>query len=61
MNKRKSYSTFADWGTGWADPEIHCQRLGKKKMIKQKASKAKTTTNYETSIFIFKLLFEIMY
>ncbi|XP_050225916.1 ATP-dependent DNA helicase Q-like SIM isoform X2 [Mercurialis annua] len=29
MNQSKSYSTFADWGKGWADPEIRRQRLGK--------------------------------
>ncbi|KAJ4839070.1 hypothetical protein Tsubulata_036617 [Turnera subulata] len=27
MNKCKSYATFADWGKGWADPEIRRKRL----------------------------------
>lgn len=25
MEKNKSYSTFAEWGKGWADPEIHLE------------------------------------
>ncbi|XP_043711245.1 ATP-dependent DNA helicase Q-like SIM [Telopea speciosissima] len=28
--KEKSYSTFSEWGKGWADPEIRRQRLQKK-------------------------------
>lgn len=32
MNKCKSYSTFADWGKGWADPEIRRQRLEKRRL-----------------------------
>lgn len=27
VNKHKSYSSFAEWGKGWADPEIRRQRL----------------------------------
>jgi Werner syndrome ATP-dependent helicase len=27
MNKSKSYSSFTEWGKGWADPEIRRQRL----------------------------------
>lgn len=27
MNKCTSYSTFTEWGKGWADPEIRRQRL----------------------------------
>ncbi|KAF5740043.1 hypothetical protein HS088_TW11G00106 [Tripterygium wilfordii] len=27
LNKSRSYSTFADWGKGWADPDIRRQRL----------------------------------
>lgn len=29
MNKCTSYSTFTEWGKGWADPEIRRQRLEK--------------------------------
>lgn len=28
MQMRKEYSTFSDWGRGWADPVIRAQRLG---------------------------------
>ena len=27
MRKSESYSSFSDWGKGWADPEIRRQRL----------------------------------
>lgn len=27
MKKKKPYSSFSDWGRGWADPEIRRQRL----------------------------------
>jgi Werner syndrome ATP-dependent helicase len=30
VNKHKSYSSFAEWGKGWADPEIRRQRLERK-------------------------------
>ncbi|KAJ6305917.1 hypothetical protein OIU78_021282 [Salix suchowensis] len=30
VNKQKSHSTFAEWGRGWADPEIRRQRLERK-------------------------------
>ncbi|XP_065854428.1 ATP-dependent DNA helicase Q-like SIM [Euphorbia lathyris] len=30
MDKCNSYSSFADWGKGWADPEIRRQRLARK-------------------------------
>ncbi|KAF9681568.1 hypothetical protein SADUNF_Sadunf05G0015200 [Salix dunnii] len=32
VNKRKSYSSFAEWGKGWADPEIRRQRLERKQL-----------------------------
>ncbi|XP_058002817.1 ATP-dependent DNA helicase Q-like SIM isoform X2 [Hevea brasiliensis] len=35
MNKCKSYSTFADWGKGWADPEIRHQRLEKRRLNRE--------------------------
>ncbi|KAF9605738.1 hypothetical protein IFM89_018134 [Coptis chinensis] len=31
LQKKKSYSTFSDWGKGWADPEIRRQRLQRRK------------------------------
>ncbi|WCJ43113.1 ATP-dependent DNA helicase Q-like SIM [Euphorbia peplus] len=31
MDKCNSYSSFAEWGKGWADPEIRRQRLARKK------------------------------
>ncbi|XP_037490998.1 ATP-dependent DNA helicase Q-like SIM isoform X3 [Jatropha curcas] len=31
MNEHKSHSTFADWGKGWADPEIRRQRLERRR------------------------------
>eukprot|EP00268_Persea_americana_P038882 TRINITY_DN38532_c0_g2_i4.p1 TRINITY_DN38532_c0_g2~~TRINITY_DN38532_c0_g2_i4.p1 ORF type:complete len:103 (+),score=13.71 TRINITY_DN38532_c0_g2_i4:143-451(+) len=41
--KRKSYSTFAEWGRGWADPEIRRQRLQgrnyRRKKWKKRSSK----------------------
>lgn len=30
VNKHKSYSSFAEWGKGWSDPEIRRQRLERK-------------------------------
>ncbi|KAJ6683047.1 ATP-DEPENDENT DNA HELICASE Q-LIKE SIM [Salix koriyanagi] len=30
VNKQKSHSSFAEWGRGWADPEIRRQRLERK-------------------------------
>ncbi|KAM3704815.1 hypothetical protein ACJW31_03G034300 [Castanea mollissima] len=50
MNKCTSYSTFTEWGKGWADPEIRRQRLermrqkpdgsrGKQKQRKSRASR----------------------
>lgn len=32
VNKCKSYSSFADWGKGWADPEIRRQRLERRRL-----------------------------
>lgn len=29
VSKPKSYSSFSEWGKGWADPEIRRQRLGR--------------------------------
>ncbi|XP_039155107.1 ATP-dependent DNA helicase Q-like SIM [Eucalyptus grandis] len=29
--KRRSFSTFSEWGKGWADPEIRRQRLGRRR------------------------------
>ncbi|XP_023732187.1 ATP-dependent DNA helicase Q-like SIM [Lactuca sativa] len=37
----KSYSSFAEWGKGWADPEIRKQRLGKNRPWKQPRQKKK--------------------
>ncbi|PIM98777.1 DNA helicase [Handroanthus impetiginosus] len=31
MNSSKSYSSFSEWGKGWADPEIRRQRLDRRK------------------------------
>nr|XP_027107724.1 ATP-dependent DNA helicase Q-like SIM isoform X4 [Coffea arabica] len=31
MRNRKPYSSFAEWGKGWADPEIRRQRLKRKR------------------------------
>ncbi|CAK9167548.1 unnamed protein product [Ilex paraguariensis] len=43
MKNPKSYSTFAEWGKGWADPEIRRQRLegrrARRKPRKRKQSK----------------------
>ncbi|XP_048226180.1 ATP-dependent DNA helicase Q-like SIM isoform X2 [Ricinus communis] len=48
MNQRKSYSTFADWGKGWADPEIRRQRLERKrkerKPRKQRQSRSRKSS-----------------
>lgn len=45
MESPKSYSSFSEWGKGWADPEIRRQRLQKKgagrKPRKQKSRKRK--------------------
>ncbi|XP_030476957.1 ATP-dependent DNA helicase Q-like SIM isoform X1 [Syzygium oleosum] len=30
--KRKSFSTFSEWGKGWADPEIRRQRLERRRL-----------------------------
>lgn len=37
--KCKSYSTFAEWGRGWADPEIRRQRLQGRKFRRKKRSR----------------------
>ncbi|KAL8527980.1 hypothetical protein ACS0TY_005697 [Phlomoides rotata] len=43
MQSRKSYSSFSEWGKGWADPEIRRQRLQKRRAFrkprKRKSSK----------------------
>ncbi|KAJ4967890.1 hypothetical protein NE237_014591 [Protea cynaroides] len=42
MKNPKSYSTFSEWGKGWADPEIRRQRLqGKRQGKRQKRSSRK--------------------
>ncbi|KAK2976917.1 hypothetical protein RJ640_024751 [Escallonia rubra] len=35
MGERKPYSTFAEWGRGWADPEIRRQRLGRGRLSRK--------------------------
>lgn len=35
MGNRKPYSSFAEWGKGWADPEIRRQRLERKRTWKR--------------------------
>lgn len=34
MRSPKSYSSFTEWGKGWADPEIRRQRLQRKRTWK---------------------------
>lgn len=49
MNKCTSYSTFTEWGKGWADPEIRRQRLERMRQNpdgsrgKQKQRKSRTS------------------
>ncbi|KAL0357316.1 UNVERIFIED_CONTAM: ATP-dependent DNA helicase Q-like SIM [Sesamum calycinum] len=45
MKTRKSFSSFSEWGKGWADPEIRRQRLEREEGIK----KAKETKISQTS------------
>lgn len=40
MRSRKSFSSFAEWGKGWADPEIRRQRL-ESKQTKRNCKKRK--------------------
>lgn len=42
--KCKSYSSFSEWGKGWADPEIRRQRLQRKKTWR-KSRKQKSRKN----------------
>uniref|UniRef100_A0A2P2QQR0 Uncharacterized protein n=1 Tax=Rhizophora mucronata TaxID=61149 RepID=A0A2P2QQR0_RHIMU len=42
MNRQKTHSTFADWGKGWADPEIRRQRL-ERKQSRRKPRKLRQT------------------
>ncbi|RWR76539.1 ATP-dependent DNA helicase Q-like protein SIM isoform X2 [Cinnamomum micranthum f. kanehirae] len=44
--KRKSYSTFAEWGRGWADPEIRRQRL-QGRNSRRKKRKKRTSKNHQ--------------
>lgn len=43
LSKPKTYSSFSDWGKGWADPEIRQQRLERmqfnKKQLKPSGSR----------------------
>ncbi|XP_022719419.1 ATP-dependent DNA helicase Q-like SIM isoform X2 [Durio zibethinus] len=39
MRRPRAYSTFSDWGKGWANPEIRCQRLRKILSSNRKARK----------------------
>ncbi|PIA61161.1 hypothetical protein AQUCO_00300584v1 [Aquilegia coerulea] len=36
LTNQKSYSSFSDWGKGWADPEIRRQRLHGRKSKRTK-------------------------
>ncbi|KAJ4719432.1 ATP-dependent DNA helicase [Melia azedarach] len=49
-SKCKSYSTFSEWGKGWADPEIRRQRLQdmgtKRKPRKLRKSKSRKSTRW---------------
>ena len=51
MKQCNSYSTFADWGKGWADPEIRQQRLGKRQKDRkpQKPRQSRTKRNLPAS------------
>lgn len=35
MKTDRSYSTFAEWGKGWADPEIRRQRLERRRSCRK--------------------------
>ncbi|KAK3041971.1 hypothetical protein RJ639_002279 [Escallonia herrerae] len=35
VGERKPYSTFAEWGRGWADPEIRRQRLERRRLSRK--------------------------
>lgn len=39
---KKPYSSFSEWGKGWADPEIRRQRLEKKRSSSRKPYKRKS-------------------
>ncbi|CAN0914182.1 ATP-dependent DNA helicase Q-like SIM [Linum grandiflorum] len=41
MNSDKTYSSFAEWGKGWADPEIRRQRLSRKGPSSRKSRKGR--------------------
>ncbi|KAL3843948.1 hypothetical protein ACJIZ3_001351 [Penstemon smallii] len=41
MNSRKSYSSFSEWGKGWADPEIRRQRLERRALKKPRKRKSR--------------------
>ncbi|KAK4491100.1 hypothetical protein RD792_001822 [Penstemon davidsonii] len=41
MNSRKSYSSFSEWGKGWADPEIRRQRLERRALRKPRKRKSR--------------------
>ncbi|KAK6915596.1 DEAD/DEAH box helicase domain [Dillenia turbinata] len=49
MNTEKSYSSFSEWGKGWADPEIRCQRLERRRADRKtrKARNRKATKSFQ--------------
>lgn len=50
MNNPKPFSSFSEWGRGWADPEIRRQRLAGKKMGRRKRRRSrKHSTGFTTA------------
>ncbi|MCD9642498.1 hypothetical protein HAX54_029337 [Datura stramonium] len=52
MRSPKSFSSFAEWGKGWADPEIRRQRLQRKRSWKS-PRKRKSRKRFSASFLLY--------
>ncbi|XP_047339054.1 ATP-dependent DNA helicase Q-like SIM [Impatiens glandulifera] len=55
MENPKPYSSFSEWGKGWADPEIRRQRLTRNNRVGRKKKKRKSSSHRPDSKVLRRL------